>query len=191
MFIQRLKDLAKRFRVDTCGVIVVETVIALPLLFWATAATYEFHEIHRYKSAREKATYTIADMISREEWAITPNYLDRTFQVFNDMANDSGDNQIRVTVIEYDGANEEYLVSWSYTRGTGKMENLTTEDLANQLERLPILTNGQQMILVEAYSLYTPSFKVGLADTFDMETSIFTAPRFVPKIDYKLQLDHT
>ncbi|MRU16468.1 pilus assembly protein [Roseovarius sp. A21] len=185
MLFQRLKRLLKDFRKDTHGSIMVETVIALPMLFWATAATYEFHEVHRYQSAREKATYTIADMISREEFAITSNYLDRTLTVFDDMTNDEGENQIRVSVVEYDEDTQKYHVSWSHTRGTGTLEDLDDTSINEQTDRLPELIEGQQIILVEAVSVYTPSFKVGLGDALNVETRIFTAPRLVPKVDYK------
>ena len=185
MFVQRLKSLLRRFRDDTRGSVLVETVIALPMLFWATAATYEFHEVHRYQSAREKATYTIADMISREQEAVDSNYLNRTLQVFNDMTNDSGENQIRVSVIEYNADDEEYELMWSETRGTGTLDDLTDATIADEVYRLPVLSNGQQIILVEAVSSYKPTFKVGLGDAFNIETSIFTAPRFVGQIRFE------
>jgi Flp pilus assembly protein TadG len=188
MFLQRLKNLLTDFRKDVNGSSVVETVISLPLLFWATAATYEFHEVHRYQSAREKATYTIADMISRERLAITSNYLDRTLTVFQDMTNDDGENQIRVSVVEYDEDTEKYEVFWSKTRGTGTLEDLDNTDLNEQTERLPVLTEGQQIILVEAVSVYTPGFKVGLGDALNVETRIFTAPRLVPQVNYQQTL---
>jgi hypothetical protein len=184
MFVQWLKNLVTRLREDVRGVVVVETVICMPLLFWATAATYEFHEVHRYKSAREKATYTIADMISREQLAITSNYMDRTLLVFDDMANDDGANQIRISVIEYNADTTEYLVRWSQIRGTGTMQALTDAAIAADTNIMPILSDGQQFILVEAKSTYTPVFKMGMGAELDIKTRIFTAPRFVPKIDY-------
>jgi len=185
MFLQRLKNLLKEFRRDTHGSSVVETVISLPMLFWATAATYEFHEVHRYQSAREKATYTIADMISREELAITSNYLDRTLTVFQDMTNDNGENQIRISVVEYDVDDEKYNVYWSYTRGTGTLEALDETAVNEQKDRLPNLIEGQQIILVEAVSTYTPGFKVGLGETLSVKTRIFTAPRLAAQVNYQ------
>lgn len=185
MLFRRLKSLLCDFRKDTHGSIMVETVIALPMLFWATAATYEFHEVHRYQSAREKATYTIADMISREQLAITPNYLDRTLTVFQDMTNDNGQDQIRVSVVEYDEDTEKYHVSWSHTRGTGALDALDDTAINEQTDQLPILIEGQQIILVEAVSVYTPGFKVGLGDALNVETRIFTAPRLVAQVRYK------
>ncbi len=78
MYFTRFKDLLKRFRDDDSGTIMVETVISLPLLVWTIAATYEFFEVHRYKSVREKASYTVADMLSREQSVVTDVYVDNT-----------------------------------------------------------------------------------------------------------------
>lgn len=61
-----------RFCREERGSVTVEAVITLPLLIWAIGATYEFFEVHRYQSARDKASYTIADMLSREMMPITP-----------------------------------------------------------------------------------------------------------------------
>ena len=189
MFIQRLKTLLHRLRKDTRGAVVVETMIALPLLFWVTMASFEFYEVHRYKAVREKATFTVADMISREQCQITQNYLDKAFLLYNDMLRDRGANQVRFSVVEYDGVNEEYEVQWSFLRGDGDLESLPSGGLANGDEILPILSSGQQVILVETFSTYRPYFRVGMGNSIDMETRIFVAPRFVPQIDYKTALE--
>jgi len=188
MFVPRLKALLQRFRDDTRGSITVETVIALPLLFWAAAASYDFHEIHRYKSAREKATFTVADMISREQLPITNNYMDQTRQVFNDMVGDGENNQIRISVVEYNANDDVYELKWSESRGTGDLEPLMDEDVRTAHDTLPILTDGQQIILVEAFSTFNSLFSVGLSIPVDIETRIFTAPRFAPKVDYQAVL---
>ncbi|WP_306152905.1 TadE/TadG family type IV pilus assembly protein [Roseovarius sp. MMSF_3281] len=189
MLIQRFKTLLRRLRKDMHGAVVVESMIALPLLFWVTMASFEFYEVHRYKAVREKATYTVADMISREGCQITRNYLDKTFVLYNDMLRDRGANQIRFTVVEYDGSNDKYEVKWSFLRGDGDLESLPSGELANGDEILPALSSGQQIILVETFSTYKPYFRVGMGNSIDMETRIFISPRFVPKVDYKSALE--
>src|SRR6056297_933021 len=61
----RLKSFLLRFRDGVQGTITVEAVVIVPILFWALQATFEIFEMYRYKSVREKATYTVTDMISR------------------------------------------------------------------------------------------------------------------------------
>ena len=67
MYWKLIKTHIRDFAQDTRGTIMVETVLSLPLLIMGLAAMFEFFEIHRFQSARDKATYTIADMISREQ----------------------------------------------------------------------------------------------------------------------------
>jgi hypothetical protein len=182
-----LKKILKRFRDDTRGVIMVETVIMLPLLVWALAATYEFFEIHRYQSIRDKATYTVADMISREGNSpgfITPVYLDNSLRLFNDIVNDAGVNQIRVSDVTFNGNTNSYEVFWSEVRGTGPMNKLANADVANVPDKLPNMANGEHIILVESTSAYRPSFNVGFRNNIPMAARTFTKYRFLPKLDY-------
>ena len=96
-----LKHLLKTFRDDERGSFTVESVIAFPLLFWTICASYEFFEVHRYKSVREKATYTIADLLSREQSVVTDTYMDNVKILFDEISNDSGTNQVRVTIDQH------------------------------------------------------------------------------------------
>ncbi|WP_397543491.1 TadE/TadG family type IV pilus assembly protein [Roseovarius salis] len=178
----RFKHLIASFREDTRGSFLVESVIALPLLFWTLAATYEFFEVHRYKSVREKATYTIADMLSREQSVVTDIYIDNAKILFDDVANDDGVNQLRVSVIRYLAADDQYEVAWSEVRGTGGMAALQDADVATAHDQLPAMSNGEEVILVESRSSYDPSFDVGLSDGINISTRVFTSLRFAPQL---------
>ncbi|QIE45167.1 pilus assembly protein [Pseudohalocynthiibacter aestuariivivens] len=172
----------KRFRDDETGTVTLETVLTLPLLFWALAATYEFFELHRYNSARDKASYTIADMISREMQTITPTYLDSAKTVFDTMTNDEGDNQMRISVVKYDADSDQYAVRWSQVRGDGTFDPLTNADVRNSHETLPVMRDGEEVIVMESRSTYPPIFDVGINDGMMIETRVLTSPRFAPQI---------
>lgn len=182
MLIQRLKALIRTFRDDTSGTFLVEAVIVLPLLFWTLAATYEFFEIHRYKSVREKATYTVADLLSREQSVVTETYMDNVKMLFDEASMDDGANQIRVSVIRYDEGEDEYEVSWSEVRGPGGMSALSDDDVANAHDELPIVGDGEQVIQVETRSRYDPLFDVGLTDGISIDTRMLTSLRFAPQL---------
>jgi hypothetical protein len=178
------KSWLSKFRTEERGSITIEAVITLPLLIWAVGATYEFFELHRYNSARDKASYTIADMISRENDDITPIYLDNAKIVFDTIANDRGANALRVSVIRFDSAEEDYIVKWSQVRGTAALEPLESEDLELAHDILPILRGGQELIVVESESTYPAIFKVGLSDDLTIRTIVKTNPRFVPQVNW-------
>ncbi|WP_317057387.1 TadE/TadG family type IV pilus assembly protein [Roseovarius rhodophyticola] len=183
----RIKTALESFAKETRGSFTVEAVITIPLLFWGIAATYEFFEVHRYKSVREKATYTVADMISREtrEEGLNVAYLDNAMTLFNEMSNDTGTNLMRVSVVQYDEINDIYEVVWSQLRGTGTtLDPLETDDVRNAHDTLPIVDNGDQIILVESNSFYEPFLGLAL-DRFLVDTRMFTAIRFASQVCYE------
>ncbi len=186
MLMARIKVSLRSFIEETRGSLMVESVISLPLLFWAMAATFDFFEIHRYKSVREKGSFTVADMISRETAAagLTSIYLDNAKVLFDEITNDDGVNQIRVSVVTYDADLDEYGISWSQVRGTGGLSPLTTGDVKNAHATLPEVSDGEEIILVESTSHYQPLFNVGLNDV-TIATRVFSAIRFAPQICYE------
>lgn len=182
MFMHSIKSWFRTFRDDERGTVMLEAVISLPLLVWALAASYEFFELHRYASARDKAAYTVADMISREMQPVTPTYLTNAKTVFDTIANDTGNNQLRVSVIKFDVDSNTYSVVWSQVRGSGSMVALVDADVETAHAVLPAMRDGEEVILVEAESIYPAIFKVGLEDNKRIESRILTSPRFAPQI---------
>lgn len=187
MLYARFKVAMRGFWQETKGSVTVETVLAIPLLFWSMAATFEFFEVHRYKSAREKATYTIADMISRETAGdgLTSVYIDNAKLLFDEISNDDSENQIRVSIIRYDQTADVYEVSWSEVRGTaGNLTPMSTAQADSQRDRLPLLNHFEEVILVESESTYVPMLQAALAD-IPIETRSFTSIRFAPQMCFE------
>lgn len=182
MYWNVIKTHIRDFAQDTRGTIMVETVLSLPLLIMGLAAMFEFFEIHRFQSARDKATYTIADMISRENDVITDVYIDNTKTLFDQIADDYANNQIRISVIEFDGTNNQYQVNWSETRGSGSMADLEDADVQNDFANLPAMNDGDELILVESEAIYKTVFDVGFNDNRLVSTRVFTSIRFAPQM---------
>lgn len=186
MFLARTKVALRSFWDETRGSMMVESVLSLPLLFWVTAATFDFFEVHRYKSVREKASFTVADMISREtsDTGLTSIYLDNAKILFDEITNDDGVNQICVSIVVYDAEQNQFRISWSQIRGTGDLSPLTDANVQNSHDELPVVSDGEEIILVESTSVYQPLFNVGLNDV-TIDTRVFTAVRFAPQICYE------
>lgn len=171
------------FREDARGSITVEMVITLPLLIWAMVATYEFYDIHRYQSVRDKATYTIADMLSREEIGINDIYIDNAMTLFDQITNDNGVNQIRISVVEYIEDDAEYVTQWSEVRGIGDFVPYgKDEEFPDGANTLPIMNDGEVVILVESNSLYEPLLDLVFQGEIPMDTRVFTSLRFSPEL---------
>ncbi len=185
MILSTPKSWLSRFRKDERGSIMIEALITLPLLIWAIGATYEFFELHRYNSARDKASYTIADMISRESAAITPIYMDNAKIVFDTISNDRGANSLRVSVVKFNSAKDEYEIKWSEVRGTDELDRLETAEIKTSHDKLPVLRGGEELIVVESVSTYPSVFQVGLSDDLKIRTNVMTSPRFAPQINWE------
>jgi len=142
-------------------------------------------EVHRYSSARDKASYTIADIISREMLPITPTYLTNAKSVFDTITNDNGQNALRVSIIKYDADEDEYSIKWSEVRGTSKLVALTTADVRTAHARLPMMRDGEELIVVDSLSHYPPMFDVWFGDNMQVATHVITSPRFAPQINWE------
>jgi len=183
---------ASRFRKDKDGVMTIEMVITLPLLLWMITTSFELFEVHQYKAVRIKATYTIADMLSREMQTVNDDYMDGAKAIFDSQTSDRGENQVRMTVVRYhiptDGDWEDgsYEIQWSQVRGDGDMAPLTDADVAQAHDQLPILQGGEELIIVDSLSIYQPTFVYpGLNNSYTARTRVFTGIRFAPQLCYE------
>lgn len=191
MFAPQLISFLQKFREDTRGTVMVETVMTLPILFWMMVATYDFFEVHRYKSVREKATYTIADTLSREQAPVNDTYVDNLKVLYDEMSNDDGINQLRVTVVQFIAADAdagtaaEYSVKWSEVRGTGRLVAYAEGTMPSGDTILPIMSNAEHIILVESVSTYDPLLDLVFSNDFEIETRVFNAIRFSPQLCFE------
>ncbi|MGR3697955.1 MAG: TadE/TadG family type IV pilus assembly protein [Roseovarius sp.] len=180
--------LLRRFWKQECGTAAMETVVMFPFLFMGLTFSYEYFDMFRYQSVREKATYTVADMLSRETSEVDQTYMDNVKTLFDIMTNDEGNNQVRVTVIRYhlDAANniDEFELRWSEVRGTGDLNPLSANDVRTAHATLPRMINGQEIILVETSSQYDPVFSTGFTDGTNIKTRMFVPLRFAAQLCY-------
>ncbi|NNE88276.1 MAG: hypothetical protein HKN27_09395 [Silicimonas sp.] len=172
-----------RFSNKEDGGISVEAVLAFPLLIWAITATFVFFDAFKSLHISQKATYTVADMLSRETDAIDSDYLTAMHELFVYLSqDDEGTSSIRFSVVQHgldpDG-NEETTMVWS--EGIGGAEGHV--DMAEIGDRIPEMVIGDQLIVVETEHDWAPGFAVGLASYRFREVSV-ARPRFAPQLVY-------
>ncbi|MCM2560772.1 hypothetical protein M8756_03085 [Lutimaribacter sp. EGI FJ00015] len=182
MWLERMKTGLRGFRDDLRGVVAVESIIVLPLLFWALLAMYAFFDAYRQAGLNIKAAYTIGDLLSRETNYVTDDYLDTTHQLFDLMTRSQSNSKLRVTVVKWNESDQRYQRDWSKTRGG--IPELTNTDVKNLAEKLPDMPDGERVIVVETWARYAPPFKVGI-DEQDLYNFVFTRPRFAPQLVWK------
>lgn len=175
----RFSRFFREFKRDTEGSVAVEAAVILPVLLWSFVAMWVFFDAYKTRSTTEKAAYTISDMLSRETDAIDNDFLDGAKSLLDLLAKSDSASGLRVTVISYSGVDEDYTLEWSKVRGN--MQAMDGSAMADLTGSLPGMTDGETLILVQTYSTFEPSLKVGLGDQV-IETFVFTRPRFAPQL---------
>lgn len=178
-----MKKLLSRFWTDDKGVITVEAVIVFPFVALIFCATYVFCDAYRVSAASQKAAYIVADAISRQTDAITPIYIFGMSILHDTLTRSRSPSTMRVSSIGYDDKTERYKVLWSVntgSSGTALTETEANDDLA---QRLPQLTQGETVVLVESAVAYQPLFRVGLGERTFRQV-IATRPRFSTQVAF-------
>ncbi|WP_022705329.1 TadE/TadG family type IV pilus assembly protein [Pseudorhodobacter ferrugineus] len=177
-----LSSLLRRFTRDEKGSLVFDAVIVMPMLAWGYMGMFVYWDAYRATNAVQKASYTIADLISRSQDGdgINDAYIAGMRTTFNRMLNARNPGNIRLTSYTWSGVRDRYEVIFSRSPGRG-MPVLTNADLASLTDQLPIMADGDSAILLETEFFYVPPVNYGLDHNL-MEQFIVTRPRFLPKL---------
>lgn len=171
------------FRRSEDGSLTVEAVIVLPILFAVIMMTFVFHDVFSFRNIRQKATYTVADILSRETDPVTADYLDNAKRLYDTITQDNGTNTLRVSLVSYDADTDTYAVAWSEVRGADTYVSLTTTDVRNAHEMFPDMADEERLIVVETMATYRPFFQFGLG-LVDIPSRALVKPRFAPQVVY-------
>lgn len=176
----RLITRARRFRRDEKGSIIAESVIMFPTLFCAVLATFVFFDAFRNQAINLKAAYKISDAISRETQTIDNTYLVNTWRLHRFLTSSPTLTKLRVSIIQYTLADDDYSVVWSRNKGgAGDLSDGMLDGMV-AAEQIPVMPDGEVLILVQTWVDYEPSFTIGLG-AFTFENTVFTRPRFAPE----------
>ncbi|MGV6811078.1 MAG: TadE/TadG family type IV pilus assembly protein [Brevirhabdus sp.] len=163
------------------GAIVVEMALVTPILAFVLYMSYVFFDAYRIKNTAQKATYTIADLLSRRTDGIDEAYMDGMKELFDFLAKtDPGTTDIRVSSVLYKKNKDLYKVKWSYVSGEN-MSSLTTSELKDYKDMMPEVANKDYLILVETFVNYEPPVQGVVGDQI---YKVFTpvSPRFAPHL---------
>ena len=180
----KTKSVLSRFARDTKGSVSAEAVILFPALAVIFAASWVYFDVMRQQSISIKANYTIGDIISRETEVLDDTYITNLRRMMFYLTKASGEDvDLRVTVVQYNEGSDNHDVIWSERRGDWPV--LSDGDMADYAERLPLMADADQLILVETRDAYTPTFQVSGIGPFDIETYSFTRPRFASQVIFE------
>ena len=182
---RQFSNITKRlraFRDDQKGSVAIEAVILVPIMIWAYLAMFTIFDSYRQYTAQQKAVYTISDLISRQWEPLDADLIDGAHDLFESLTRSTQETGMRVTVAKYDLTLQEYQVIWSRTRGG--MIGLQSQDIADWTNRLPVMPQDDQIIIVETTSAFTPVFNIGL-DNQTVNNFVFTRPRYAKQVCFE------
>ena len=175
-----LTQTLRRFRSEDRGSVVAEAVIALPLMIWAYMGLYVYWDAFRAVNLAQKASYTVADYISRERGTLSNTEIAGLAKVFQYMMDTDQTTKMRITSIYWNPQTNRFEVYWSRSPGS-TMTPLTTTTLQAVRDRIPLMSDGDSAILLETETSYSPGFQVGIEDQV-FKNFIVTRPRFLTRI---------
>ena len=175
-----LSSFLRRFRDNERGSIALECVLVIPMLMWAYLSMYSFFHAYRTHALNIKTAYAIGDAISRETNPVDMAYINGMHQMAAYMSwTQPSDFAIRVTSVKYDADEDTYERDWSHVKGwVPALDNAAVEQLRS---RLPVMPDGERVVLVETFEKYDPPFDMGLSD-HEIHNFVFTRPRYAPRV---------
>lgn len=175
---------------DERGNVLAEAVIILPAVIWSYLAFFVFWDAYKTTNVAQKAAYTAADLISREQVTLPTTYVPGMLNLVRYLVNDQISTKIRVTSILFseglvvnlgvEDADDKTMVQWSISPNDA-MTPYTDATLLAVLDKIPAMSDGDSVILVETSQDFNPIFDVGM-DSRQVTNFVVTRPRFLPKI---------
>ncbi|NVO54773.1 hypothetical protein HW561_03100 [Rhodobacteraceae bacterium B1Z28] len=177
-----LRKVFGRFRRKEDGVVTIDAILMLPMLFWAIWTMYTYFDGYRQSSRNLKATYALADILSRETREVTKQYISTLYDLHTAMIADRSDVSMRITLIRYDKPDGRHYVQWSCVRGAALGE-WNDGNIKEVWDRIPAMANDSVMIIVESVDHYRRPFKTGFGDNeLSINNFVFTQPRVFTQI---------
>lgn len=168
-----------RFGREEDGVILAEFLVLLPVLVWAFLATFVYWDTFRTINEAQKASYAVADMISRQKTEVTTALVNGLDEAMEMMMTDAGEVRVRLTSVQYSTAGL-YVVLFSRS-ADGVLTGLNTAAVTALSAQIPLIAPLDSVVILETEVPFTPAFDIGISDkTF--RNFVVTRPRSLLRI---------
>jgi hypothetical protein len=171
----------RHFRDRSSGSMVIESIFAIPILAIGMTGFFTFWDVYRTQNMVQKASYAVADMLSREMIPATPAFIAGLEDTLEFLIRE--DATIRVTSVRRTSDGPLGLpgldVLWSFSPGD-QMVPLTEATLTQVLEEMPMMAIGSNVVVLEVTVPYAP-----LTDILEVDTIrevVALRPRFLPTL---------
>lgn len=178
-----IRNALRRFWQDTRGTLTMELLVVLPAMAAGMTGFYIYWHAYQTQNIVGKATYAVADLLSREMVPATNTTLTGMETTLEYLI--GGRNaKTRITSIYRNTGGPSGVtglaVLWSYSPNSAKTV-LTTATLNTVSTQIPMMAVGSNIILYEVEVPYTPPGSVGI-DAFTITNTVALRPRFLPKL---------
>ncbi len=155
------------------GTATVEFLLVMPLIvFWIGGTLTFFNAFSEYTKS-VKATYTVADILSRQT-AIDDDYIDSMNGLFANFMNQST-NDVWLRVSSIAKINDNLTVDWSTATGIHNPLSVAADIPA---EIIPDLLDEERIILVESHTPFVPFLDYIGIDSNTYVSRVVVSPRF-------------
>ena len=160
----------------------------MPLLVWSICAMLAFTEAFKVRGVAMDATAAITDTLSRQTTPIDEQDLIGLQAVAGQLTGRGDDVRLRITQLrcarKCNNPDQRVLrVIFSKGEGFSALKSADFEAGANR-GKVPMLSKGDRIILVETAFTYHPIANVGLKPQL-IETNQATRMRFAPQLCWK------
>jgi len=171
----------RNFLRDSTAAVAFEAVIITPILAWCFVGSFVFFDAFRTYSASLKATYAVADVLSRQTDTMYATDIEGLADIFVHITRNPYGGSMRVSQLAWDADTSAFSINWSH--GSHGETEMRSQDLPGILDQLPVMVDGERVIVVETFIPYRPYFNVGLND-LEFNNFTITRPRFAGQLAY-------
>lgn len=181
LFSARLCSAIRRFWADRSGTMTIEALFIVPVMAMGMSGFFAFWHIYMTQNMVQKASYAVADMLTREMIPATPAFINGLETTMEYMIRRNAN--IRVTSIRRttDGPTGVLGldVLWSYSPGN-VLTPRTEASLTEIVDDIPMMSIGANIVIFEAQVPY-----VSVTDMITVNAiteTIAMRPRFLPTL---------
>lgn len=163
----------RKFWHNETGSIPIEGIYASLLLLGWFAVAFQISDAFRTRLLASQASYAVGDLISREQNAIGPTYVNGLKKVFDFISRvpNSTYTWMRVTLISCsavsntnncNGTSKVFSLVSSYSTAEANGVHKHTQTTINQdAAKIPVMAAGDMAVIVETSMRYYPIFGIG------------------------------
>lgn len=184
--LKKIKTALRGFSRNEDGLASAEMILMLPIYLFCIIGTFTFWDAYDVVNRSQKAAYSVSDLVTRKLDEVTEAEVNGMFAALQYMMGPSLPVRTRITSVFYSEPRNRYEVLWSRSSYPGT-PRLTTDTLPTLQNHLPVMYDGDALIVVEANVEFEPvlsaaGWAMNNIEGGTLRHVIVTRPRFLMKV---------